>query len=112
MIVSKNIRFLKNRRWISLHLPNLPAGKPQGAVNNQIASKPLSQLDYEIIRIALKDAYKLIANGVPPDEAAKRATPGAWSPYRQEVEFALQVVESAFQEVESALNNFPQTRAI
>ena len=76
MIVSKNIRFFEH--W---HM-----------------NKPVSQLDYEVIKIALKDAHKFIANGIPPDEAVKRATPGAWSPYRQEVKLAL--------------NNLPQTRAI
>jgi hypothetical protein len=61
-------------------------------------NKPVSQLDYEVIRIALEAAHKFIADGLTPDEAAKRATPGAWSPYRQEVELAL--------------NNLPQTKTV
>lgn len=49
----------------------------------------MKSLDHEIIRIALKAAHKFVADGVPPDEAVKRATPGIWKLYRRKVAFAL-----------------------
>ncbi len=45
----------------------------------------MKSLDDEIIRIALKAAREFVAEGVSPDKAAERATPGAWKPYRRKV---------------------------
>jgi len=49
----------------------------------------MKSLDDEIIRIALKAAREFVAEGVSPDEAVKRATPGVWKFYRRKVEFSL-----------------------
>jgi len=43
-----------------------------------------------ILRLALAEALRLIREqGLAPDEAARRATPGAWSEYRAQVRAAL-----------------------
>ncbi len=49
----------------------------------------MKSLDNEIISITLKAAREFVADGVPPDEAIERATPGVWKFYRRKVELAL-----------------------
>ncbi len=49
----------------------------------------MKSLDDEIISITLKAAREFVADGVPPDEAVKRATPGVWKLYRRKVGLAL-----------------------
>ena len=60
--------------------------KTKGPMNHRM----MKSLDNEIISITLKAARKFVAEGVSPDEAVKRATPGAWKPYRRKVKFALE----------------------
>ncbi len=45
----------------------------------------MKSLDDEIIRIALKAAREFVAEGVSPNKAVERATPGAWKHYRRKV---------------------------
>ena len=43
-----------------------------------------------ILRLAVAEALRLIREqGLAPDEAARRATPGAWAEYRAQVRAAL-----------------------
>ncbi len=45
-------------------------------------SIPTFYLDKAVVRLALEDARKLVAQGRTPEESATLACPGAWSEWR------------------------------
>lgn len=47
--------------------------------------RPMGELDRMIVRIALRDARRLMSQGCLPDEAAAQATPGAWAAFRLQI---------------------------